>query len=340
MLSEDAKKDLRTVVQSSHLNFLLGAGASSPFLPLLGNIEKELNDESKRKKSIYKRYIRTVMLPNKKVIEKKINSGKYRQTKESYQEFFRTISQILLARKSTILSKQANIFTTNIDILMEIILEDLGFDYNDGFSGRFNPTLGIQNYKRTTSQKSLHFDHISEIPMFNIVKLHGSLSWKRTEPIESSRITLSSKLEHISDSILRKHGDEFFEEYKKILVVNPEESKNLASVLNIYYSELLRLYSSELEKENSVLFVIGFSMNDSHVREITLRAAKSNPTLRVYIFCYKQEEATKMKKKMKDTENSNISIIDPEEGTFEISEIIKSILNPLIKSEEIKPQAE
>ena len=62
--------------------------------------------------------------------------------------------------------------------------------------------------------------------------------------------------------------------------------KVLESVIEVAFSELLRLYADALEKENSLLFVVGFSMKDEHIQEITFRVAALNPTLTVYIFCY------------------------------------------------------
>ena len=114
--------------------------------------------------------------------------------------------------------------------------------------------------------------------------------------------------------MLSKTGKEFNLGYKKILVVNPEERKHLESVLNVYYSELLRMYSSELEKENALLFVIGFSMNDRHIKEITLRAAKSNPTLRIFICCSKGEK-TNLNKNLETNNYKNIQILVPDDSS-------------------------
>ena len=76
----------------------------------------------------------------------------------------------------------------------------------------------------------------------------------------------------------------FIDEYENLLIINPTKEKFRSSVLNRNYYELLRIYSTELEKENTVLFVMGFSFSDEHIREVTIRAANSNPTLKVYIF--------------------------------------------------------
>jgi len=305
------KKDLQElseVIQSANINFLLGSGASTPFLPILGNIEQELNkatNESEREKQ-YKEYVKGVMLPNKLIVGNKLTAdANYNKTKGSYENFFQALSEILIRRKTSILSKQINIFTTNIDIIIETVLENLRLEYNDGFSGRFNPVFNLANFKKTISQRSLHFDHISEIPVFNLVKIHGSLTWKNDKT--GGKVVFSHTLDHFNDDLGTKTGAAFNTEYKKILVVNPEESKHLESVLNIYYSELLRMYSSELEKENALLLVMGFSMEDRHIREITLRAAQSNPTLRIYIFCSKKS-GDAMVKKMETLQHPNIQI--------------------------------
>jgi hypothetical protein len=326
-------QELSEVIQSSNLNFLLGAGISLPFLPILGNIEKDLNEaknESEREVQ-FKKYLTQVILPNIRLLKKTLSSDeneKYEKTSEAYKNFFHALTEVLLKRKNTILSKQINLFSTNIDILIESILEGLQIEYNDGFSGKFTPLFSLANFKKSIYQRSLHYDHISEIPVFNVIKIHGSLTWKNNE--QADKIIFSHSLEHIDEAIISKTKAEFTKAYKKILVVNPEEAKHLESVLNLYYSELLRMYSSELEKENAALFVIGFSMEDKHIKEITLRAAKSNPTLRIFIFC-SQTSKVAMEKKMELEQHPNIQIFTPDDSTakFTLDYLNETVLKKL-----------
>ena len=335
---EDKKlQELSEIIQSSNLSFLFGAGSSTPYIPLLGPIEKDLNNAKTDadKEILYKKYFTDVMIPNKNIIEEDLTSDKkYVETKSAYIDLFKTVSDVLIKRKSTILSKQANIFTTNIDILVENILEELSIEYNDGFSGKFDPIFGLANFKKATYQRSLHFDHVSEIPVFNIIKLHGSLTWMHNDI--QDRIVFSDKLSHFDKSLNSKSGKDFLNEYKKILVVNPEESKHLESVLNLYYSELLRLYSSELEKENATLFILGFSMDDKHIREITLRAAKSNPTLRIFMCCSKNRK-TVMENKLEIDKHPNIQLFVTESDTdkFTLEYFNKNIFGKIL-SENLK----
>lgn len=314
--------ELSELVQSSHLNFLLGSGVSTPYLPVLGNIEEKLNDAKslEEKEPSYKEYLQQVMLPNKAIVKKEFNPVKdegsndnFIKTKNGYSDFFRTLTDILLKRKSTILSKQVNVFTTNIDIIMEHVLEELQIEYNDGFSGRFNPVFSLANLKKSIYQRSLHFDHVSEIPVFNIVKVHGSLNWKHD--CKNKKIIFSHELEHFDEGLLTLKDEDFFKAYRQLLIVNPEEAKHIESVLNVYYSELLRMYSSELEKENALLFILGFSMADRHIREITVRSAKSNPTLRVFVFCSATSHDD-MCRKLETDKYLNISVFKRDNDDF------------------------
>ena len=82
-MEERISQELSEVIQSSNINFLFGAGVSFPFLPLLGNIEKSLNeakDETERETQ-YKEYFNKVMLPNKKIIDNSVSTEVYKQTK-------------------------------------------------------------------------------------------------------------------------------------------------------------------------------------------------------------------------------------------------------------------
>ncbi len=323
--------ELSEVLQSSNINFLLGAGTSTPFLPLLGNIESSLNDAKtdEERETHYKRYLNEVMLPNKEIGSSSYKDANYESTSLCYDNFFLALSEVILQRKSTILSKQVNLFTTNIDILMETSLERSLLEYNDGFFGKFTPIFSPANYKKSIQQRSLHFDHISEIPVFNLIKIHGSLTWK--QGVLDDKIFFSHSLNHFDKTLSTKTGKGFLHGYKKILVVNPKASKHLESVLNLYYSELLRMYSSEMEKENALLFIIGFSMEDTHIREITLRAAKANPTLRIFVCCSKKS-STVMKLKMEVNSHPNIHIYTPinEMDKFTLEYFTENILKNVV----------
>lgn len=330
------KQELKEIIQSSNLNFLIGSGMSTPYLPLLNDIEKKLTNEPDEAKRIpiYRDYFEKVMLPNHHIVAGTIDKKRepdFTHTWSSYKTFFELISFILLNRKSTILSKQANLFTTNIDVFMEMVMEESNLEYNDGFSGKIHPSFSLSNFKKSILKRSLHFENVSEIPVFNLIKIHGSLTWSR----DADNIGLS-RLELVNEAMLKLKDKEFYEKYQKIAVVNPEPKKLQETVVDLTYYELLRMYSSELEKENSVLFVMGFSMADAHIREITIRSANSNPTLKIYIFCHHHDNIDSLKKivEIGRLRYSNIEIVCPpdkdEKNRYSFDKINNDIFKGII----------
>lgn len=331
-------QEIKEIIQSSHINFLVGAGLSTPYLSLLGDIESRLSSETKRSEriKIKKEYFQNVMLPNLDIVEDTIpttSKNSFDSTFKAYKDFFELVAYILLKRKNTILSKQANVFTTNIDILIESVFEESGLEYNDGFTGRLDAKFELSNFKKSILKRSLHYENISEVPLFNLMKIHGSLSWQKI----GDKIYFS-KLKHFNKTLLNKGGKKFEDEYKKLAIVNPEKKKLEETVIDVTYYELLRMYSSELEKENVVLFVMGFSMEDEHIREITMRAANSNPTLKIYVFSHSKNAGTKMKDKLQigKLRYSNIDIIEPTDddksNELSLEKINQSVFREIVNS--------
>jgi len=334
---------LKDIIQDSNINFLFGSGMSADYLRTLGTIELLLTDtdeiedkdvQSIVRASLYKKYFDGVIEKNINILD---NDSATDVLMTNYKTFFEILNKILLERKSTLLSKQINIFTTNIDICLEKALEDKGFECNDGFIGNFKPRFDLSNYKKSLFKRSLHFENISEIPVFNIYKIHGSLTWKTSDDniifsptlkqikniaditisddtlitIESnddidSLETKASGLTYNSLEIRR-----FKRAYEKLNIVNPTKDKFRDTILNQTYYELLRIYANELEKENTVLFVMGFSFADEHIRDLTLRVANSNPNLIIYIFAYNNDAKCDLETKMAHNRYKNIKIIAP-----------------------------
>lgn len=343
---------IKDTIQDCNIDFLLGSGLSLPYLKTLGSIEILLNDLEMReldadakkiiRASLYKKYFDEVIGKNPQILEP---DAAVNMVLEQYHTFLKSLNSILLRRKVTILSKEVNLFTTNVDIFLEKALEDLNLEYNDGFNGRFKPRFSLSNFKKSHFKKSLHYDNTAELPVFNLLKLHGSLSWE----INDKDVMFSSDLKHVkevaSKTIPTDHilsvpddatidtliaavagktpdasTDAFMEAYEKLLiVVNPTKEKFKHTLMNQTYYELLRLYSNELEKENTVLFVMGFSFADEHICDITLRAANSNPTLMIYVIAHSSKAKTGIEERFgkNNIKNNNIEIIAPEQEEAE-----------------------
>ena len=371
--------EIRDAVQDCNINLLMGAGTSSPFLKLLGNVEKLLTDLSNLeinpnidkivRASIYAYFFDECLSKNLDLIE---NSKSAQAVLDKYKDFLKSINYILLKRKSSILSKQVNVFTTNVDVFLEKAFENTRLEYNDGFSGRFEPTFSLSNFKKSQFKKSLHYDNTSEMPVFNLMKLHGSLTW-RVKDDES--ITFTSLLENVkaikkcekpdsrvevadqstaeelvkaaSSKTLDQKTLDYMNAYDKLAIINPNKEKFMHSLMNQTYYELLRIFSNELEKENTILFAAGFSFADEHIREVTLRAANSNPTLMIYIFAYSNDTRKKLEKllDLKSVKNKNVKIMAPhlkknksgkieEPYKYDLKNITDLIFNKLLPRQE------
>ena len=349
MKDEDVKY-IKDIIQSANINFLIGSGLSRPFLSTLGNIEKYLTEIYENtvidkevkllvEASLINLYFKDVIYKNICVIGDCTSTDKIK-TSKNYSDFLTIINSLLQRRGSTILNKKVNIFTTNIDLFLETTIEKLGLEFNDGFSGRFSPTFSLSNYNKLLSKKSLYFENESKIPVFNLLKIHGSLNWKYRDNtityltdlkvLEDLKI-LSEVCDFISveetdtiDSLIKKAEfslilddiketeiNQFKDLYNTLPIVNPTKAKFKETVLDLNYYELLRFYSNELEKENSVLFVMGFSMADEHIAEMTLRLAKSNPTLTIIIFALHEAAKDEIERNLNNTTSGNIKIFYP-----------------------------
>lgn len=385
-------EDIKKVIESCHLNFLLGSGASKPFLETLTDIEKALDNLQKRDGlseeqndpvvlnlidvSIKQYYF-------KKCIERNIEllsfNDKSNETLNTYIELLQSIQTILIKRYTNIISKQVNLFTTNMDVFLDVALEKLGYSINDGFSGRMNPKFGTENFHNIINKVSSHYEYQSTVPLFNLFKLHGSLNWdynKGDEAIyydgslnvtkELSEIefddgelvacfdndgkafelsmTYESAAAKTSTDELTEKLDLFLSTYQELIMVNPNKDKFEETTLKYSYYELLRMYSNNLERENSVLFVSGFSFADEHICKITTRVAKANPTLLILIFAHNDKAEDEIRERLGTA--ANIIYLPRENGNFFLSTLnelyIGKLANELISpnKEEIGKKSE
>ena len=134
----------KNTIQDCNLNFLVGSGLSVPYFSTLGNIETLLTDLEKNtiltqdekiiiRASILGKYFKTVISKNPQIIDETVSDVSRDETLENYKNFLVYLNTIVLKRKSTILNKQVNIFTTYIDFFFEKSLEAPQLKYNDGF---------------------------------------------------------------------------------------------------------------------------------------------------------------------------------------------------------------
>jgi hypothetical protein len=362
---------LRTIVQDSHLSFLVGAGTSASFFEQLGPVETVLTelgsstDEARlARASVQGFFFEKVLLPNVLLMN---GDASAQPLIKSYGRFVAVLNRILLKRRSTILSKQVNLFTTNVDMAFEVALELLEIDVNDGFAGKINPRLDLGEFSTLRFRQGTRFEYRSEIPVMNLFKIHGSAAWKqkadeiyfdhRLETIQSivekyeaakdDLLPIASKDDIVTADLLTVASGraptaavgEFVKAYELLSIVNPEKTKFATTVLNKTYYELLRRLANELEKENSALFVHGFSFRDEHLLDLVLRASATNPTLQVIIFCHSRKAHAEVRALFPDekVKNGNILLVQPSKPEEEEAErlltldvLVEDYLSPVL----------
>lgn len=380
---------VREIIQDSNLNFLIGAGASSAFFSLLGDTEKlltKLNESDANPNvvkravgSVYAHFFESVIAGNAQLIA---GDDQAEELLSSYSVLLQSVNTLLLRRRSSIINKRANLFTTNVDVAIELAAERLQVELNDGFSGRFKPIFDSGSFGSVKSRRSLQYDNLSEIPTFDLLKLHGSVGWTNAAPsgteaqskiyldptlavfmeieaalekarpsllaitAESDASTLLGEAELEAEELANL--DAFVGAYEQLLIVNPTKQKFGTTVLDQVYYDQLRTFSNELEKENTVLFTIGFSCRDEHIRDLILRAARTNPTLQVVAFAYDSSEIEKMETRLESAlaPNSNVLVVGPPpspegepEGAFSVRTITETFFDPIYRTASNDPAA-
>lgn len=326
---------LKNLVQSCHVNFLFGSGLSVPFLSTLQSIEKLLTaaqgieDKEIRnivEASLFAEYFSSVMSPcTLDGCDDKKKRLHY-EVVESYKDFLTIWNAIIANRDSSLLDKTINIFTTNIDNLVETAAEEVKVEFNDGFQGHLKPIFREDSFNNVLTKISPPYQNLAQIPIFNYMKIHGSINWSEVngesglitydsqlvlireinnalKAIPSGQLLYNIKKETTIDDLVKeaekltetegfKLSDsvtEFMDSYKKLIMIHPRKAKFRESVLDSHFYELMRRYSNSLEQVTSILFVSGFSFADEHLAKITMRAAKTNPTLQIIVFAFNED---------------------------------------------------
>jgi hypothetical protein len=238
-----------------------------------------------------------------------------------------------------------------MDLFLDYTLEKLNIEFNDGFYGRQNPVFSTSNFKKSIYQISAHYDNKTELPTFNLFKMHGSVNWKLKKDLicHDSQLEVLSRLNNIDilkDSLIKiekgitieqlkeksknlkvtEEIDNFLKIYSELVMINPTKEKFALTTIDYNFYEQLRMYSNALERENSLLFVTGFSFADEHIKEITQRVLRSNPTLIMYVLCYSKSDEENIKELFPQYQNiTTIHIPD----SFCLKQQILNIFDPI-----------
>ena len=364
-----------------NINFLIGSGASFGMIPTLssnyvdliyGNLtieevlEKNKTDEDLQN-IVYLYYYHEILKNGYLEI-----SEESTELKEKYEEVFKNYQKLLenliklLQRETYQKEKRINIFTTNYDLFFEKVADSLvgkyEFYFNDGSSGNITKKLSMKNYHKKIYHTGIFDNFDREIPIINLFKLHGSVSWKyvndknnkpyeiKVEYFETEENYPKNLIEEVSNKEIEnaketiKNNEDLKnkikevknELFEKFVLIFPEKNKFENTLYQEFYYQNLRQLSYELEKQNSILIVFGFSFADEHIAEIVKRAC-NNPTLNIYIFCYSLNTKDEILNNLKLEEfPNNIKTILPEKnGNIDFKIFLKKLfeVNSKIESD-------
>lgn len=314
--SQECDNILTKAIQSGHTSFLLGSGASRPAISIAGTIEVELNKllEKDEKEYLAKKFefLAEIQDVTNKLVGEKPDAN-IQTALGNYEKFLSILGQILDERKTTLLSKQFTIFTSNYDVFVEKAADNaININLNDGFNR--NTSLKTEfkfepdQFFDVTQKTGNLFNYTFSVPSINLIKLHGSLTWKS----DGRELVLRRSTSDIPTDEggkgegFEKSIQEFSDAFSLIL---PTRNKFNQTLLERVYYDLLRIYANTLEIENTVLICFGFSFEDEHILEITKRALK-NPTLMLIIMAFKKDSAESYQEKF--SKFNNVIVFHPD----------------------------
>lgn len=211
-VDKDFLSDLRKTLESTNINFLLGAGCSMPAFKTLGNLE-DLRVELEEKKAslgengdviyrlikaeIDRRFFMGSIYRNVEYVTDREErpEGDIRRTRAAYEDFCTEAIQTVANRESVDKPKQVTFFTSNYDLCMDLALDDAGIPTNSAYLGRFSRRVTLQTFGNRVFSNGIGLGYRTEIPSANLVKIHGCASWRD----DRDRLTIDDSYEILEE---------------------------------------------------------------------------------------------------------------------------------------------
>lgn len=308
-------KLLEAYVQSGNLNFLIGSGASLPAIKTAGNIEATINgllEEGKTAEANLKcvDFIEAIDDVHESLSEP---PPVVSSTLQGYRGFLDVLDRVLFTRKNILLPRQANVFTTNYDLFIEhagsllptLNLND-GFDRSPNVTGSF--PFAWERYFDRTYRSGASYGRQTEVPTINLIKLHGSLSWRT---VSDAIVFDANPIPKLAGA--NRNDENKVEEYlSQHFLILPNLRKFHSTLMDRIYYDLLRIFANSMDRGNSVLFAFGFSFADEHILDITRRALR-NPTAQLIVLSYDHGSAATYEAMF--SKHRNVLVVAPANGT-------------------------
>jgi hypothetical protein len=161
-----------------------------------------------------------------------------------------------------------SVITTNYDVLIEEAAAANNFVIFDGFN--FTPLPKFDsNIFEWNLVKEVQNINTREVEYkdktFNLVKIHGSLTWEKQD----------------DGTILRKDKDNITDTDKMVMVF-PSSDKYAQSYQEPYF-ELFTKFQDLIKRPNTLLISSGFSFADVHISKMVTQALKNNTSLKLLV---------------------------------------------------------
>lgn len=180
----------------------------------------------------------------------------------------KTFLDKITARKAS--EPRVQLFTTNYDTLFEQAAQEGGYAVIDGFSFTSPRTFSGRyfDYDIVQRERTRLKDEESFVSkVFHLYKMHGSLTWERTE---------QGRIQQVNST-------------ESPLIVYPASDKYESSYEQPYF-EMMSRFQQALRRENTLLIVIGFGFRDKHIQNVILEAVNQNPSFQLVIVNYNGNE--------------------------------------------------
>ena len=176
----------------------------------------------------------------------------------------KTFLDKITARKAS--EPRVQLFTTNYDTLFEQAAQEGGYAVIDGFSFTSPRTFSGRyfDYDIVQRERTRLKDEESFVSkVFHLYKMHGSLTWERTE---------QGRVQQVDST-------------ESPLIVYPASDKYESSYEQPYF-EMMSRFQQALRRENTLLIVLGFGFKDKHIQNVILEAINQNPSFQLVIVNY------------------------------------------------------
>ena len=154
-----------------------------------------------------------------------------------------------------------SIVTTNYDTLFEEAAAEGNYTIFDGFKFLPEPQFDSDIFdwnlvKEVSDIKTRELEYNPKV--FNLIKIHGSRTWKRVSESKIIRMTNGEKIPA-----------------EKTVMIFPSSEKYAQSYQEPYF-DLFTKFQELLKRKNTLLVTAGFSFSDNHIFRMITQAVKNN----------------------------------------------------------------